>query len=440
MSIRISGLEIENVKKVKAFAFEPAPAGLTVIGGKNGNGKTSVLDSIAWALGGAKREPSNAQRAGAMNPPHIKLTLTNGLIVERKGKSSALSVVDPTGKRGGQALLDEFVSSFAIDLPKFLQASPKDKAQMLLNILGVGPKLAELDQQENTLYSQRHAIGQIADSKAKHAAELPEFPDTPDAPVSAMELIQQQQSILAKNGENQRLRAKYDSLQRDLATVNDIIIDLEAKLASRREQAAKLAADIMTAQKSVSEIQDESTAEIEASLESIEAINAQVAANQAKQRASDEAADYKAQRDALTAQIDAVRADRLALLDGAPLPLPGLSVIEGNLAYNGAQWDCMSGSEQLRVAVAIVRHDRPDCGFVLMDKLEQFDLDTLAEFGAWLEAEKLQVIATRVSTGEECSIIIEDGLPAGKTYTEVLHPLPAAEPVAAVNSSKDMEW
>lgn len=433
MSIGISALQIENVKRVKAFALEPTRAGLTVIGGKNGNGKTSVLDSIAWALGGAKREPTGAQRVGSMNPPHIKLTLTNGLVVERKGKSSALSVVDPTGKRGGQSLLDEFVSSFAIDLPKFLQASPKEKAQMLLNILGVGPKLAELDQEEQRLYNQRHAIGQIADSKAKHAAELPEFPDTPDAPVSAMELIQQQQAILAKNGENQRLRAQYDRLQNNLLGCRDQIRDLEAKLASLKEQEVLIVRDIETASKSVATIQDESTAEIEASLESIEAINAQVAANQAKQRATDEAADYKAQRDALTAQIEAVRADRMALLDGAPLPLPGLSVIDGNLAYNGAQWDCMSGAEQLRVAVAIVRHDRADCGFVLMDKLEQFDLDTLAEFGAWLEAEKLQVIATRVSTGEECSIIIEDGLPAGKTYTEVLHPLPEAAVATGYN-------
>ena len=49
-------------------------------------------------------------------------------------------------------------------------------------------------------------------------------------------------------------------------------------------------------------------------------------------------------------------------------------------------------------------------GFVLMDKLEQMDLDTLKEFGEWLQKEGLQVIATRVSTGDECSVIIEDGM------------------------------
>ena len=74
----------------------------------------------------------------------------------------------------------------------------------------------------------------------------------------------------------------------------------------------------------------------------------------------------------------------------------------------------MSSSDQLKVSVAIIRKLNPKCGFVLLDKLEQMDLDTLREFGAWLEAEDLQAIATRVSTGDECSIIIEDGYVKGE--------------------------
>ncbi len=91
------------------------------------------------------------------------------------------------------------------------------------------------------------------------------------------------------------------------------------------------------------------------------------------------------------------------------MPLPGLSVSEGELTYQGYRWDNLSGSDQLRVATAIVRRLHPQCGFVLLDKLEQMDLQTLQEFGSWLQAEGLQAIATRVSTGGECSILIEDG-------------------------------
>ena len=104
-----------------------------------------------------------------------------------------------------------------------------------------------------------------------------------------------------------------------------------------------------------------------------------------------------------------MRNDRRALLNGADMPLPELSVDNGELTYNGQKWDCMSSSEQLKTSAAIVRRLNPECEFVLIDKLEQMDRQTLEEFGAWLEKENLQAIATRVSTGDECSIIIEDG-------------------------------
>ena len=103
----------------------------------------------------------------------------------------------------------------------------------------------------------------------------------------------------------------------------------------------------------------------------------------------------------------------MALLNGADLPLPELSVEDGVLTYKGKHWRDMSGSDQLRVATAIIRRLNPDCGFVLLDKLEQMDMTTLTEFGRWLESEGLQAIATRVSTGSECQIIIEDGMVKG---------------------------
>ena len=91
---------------------------------------------------------------------------------------------------------------------------------------------------------------------------------------------------------------------------------------------------------------------------------------------------------------------------------------KGLLTYQGQQWDNLSGSDQLKVATAIVRAVKPQCGFVLVDKLEQMDLDTMREFSTWAESEGLQVIATRVSTGGECSIIISDGYAEGTEERE----------------------
>lgn len=400
--MKINKLEIENVKRIKAVKIEPTKDGLTIIGGKNNQGKTSVLDSIAWALGGERFRPSSAQREDSTIPPNLKIVMDNGLIVERKGKNSDLKVTDPSGQKGGQQLLNEFVEQLALNLPKFLEAGNKEKAQTLLNIVGVGPQLAEYEQKEAELYNQRLAIGRIADQKEKYAKEQPYFPDAPKELVSVSELISQQQKILTKNGENQRLRENLHRLEQEQQRIIEQLQELLAKQTEIDEQ-------VRIARLSAEDLHDESTAELEANISGIEEINRKVRANLDKDKAEEDAAEYKRQYAALTEEIQGVRQAKTDLLQNAELPLPGLSVMDGELIYNGRKWDCMSGSDQLKVSTAIVRKLNPKCGFVLLDKLEQMDLDTLKEFGQWLESEGLQAIATRVSTGDECSIIIEDG-------------------------------
>lgn len=412
MSIKINTLQIENIKRVKAVALNPAENGLTVIGGKNGQGKTSVLDAIAWALGGDRYRPSNPEREGSTLPPHIKLTLSNGLTVERSGKNSALKVVDTTGKRSGQQLLNEFVEQLAIDLPRFLQASNREKADTLLQVIGVGDRIHELEAKERDVYNRRRMIGQDADRKRKYADELPFYPAAPKELVSALDLIRQQQDILARNGENQRKRMRANQIEHEYGKAAAHVSLLKSQLAAAQKQLTQLEADLEIAQKDALDLQDESTEEVERSLQEIEQINIQVRANCDREKAEQDAAYYAQQYQELTAELEDIRHDKYALFNSAELPLPGLSVEDSELTYNGKKWDCMSGAEQLIAATAVVRAVNPKCGFVLLDKLEQLDADTLLNFGSWLEEQGLQAIATRVSTGPECSIIIEDGFAA----------------------------
>lgn len=406
-TMKINQLQIENVKRIKAVKVEPAANGLTIIGGNNNQGKTSVLDSIAWALGGEKYRPSQAVRQGSMAPPSLHIVMSNGLVVDRKGKNSDLKVTDPSGKKGGQQLLNEFISQLALDLPKFMESSASEKAKILLQILGIGDRLAQLERQETEQYNSRRAIGQIADQKEKFAKEQIYYPDTPKDIISPSELIKKQQDILAQNGENQRKRERLHWLEQENQKIND---QLETLL---KKQAA-IAGDLEMARKSAADLQDESTAELEASITNIEEINRKVRANLDKEKAEDDAREYRRQYDEWTNRLNDTRQQKIDLLRLAPLPLPELSVEDGELIYKGQKWDNMSGSDRLKVSTAIVRKLNPKCGFVLLDKLEQMDLDTLREFGAWLEAEGLQAIATRVSLGDECSIIIEDGYVVGQ--------------------------
>lgn len=416
--IKINKLEIENVKRVKAVSLEPTQNGLTVIGGRNGQGKTSILDSIAWALGGNKYKPSQPHREGSVLPPNLQISLSNGLEIKRDGKNSDLKVIDPSGQKAGQKLLDSFVEEFALNLPKFMESSNADKARTLLQIIGVGDKLAEFEKKEQELYNERLVIGRVADQKKKFAAEMTYFQEAPKELISVSELIQEQQAILAKNAENERLRGQRDSLKQRQA-------QLDSEIARLIEEKAKVDQQLDIAEKDALDLHDESTEQLEYSISNTEEINRKVRANLDKDKAEQDAQIEKEKYDNLSAQIDRIRLDKNQLLEDADLPLPGLSVAEGELLYKGQRWDNMSGAEQLKVSTAIVRKLNPECGFILIDKLEQMDLDTLKEFGQWLEQEQLQAIATRVSTGDECSIIISDGYSEETEQAAVIEAQPA---------------
>ena len=255
----------------------------------------------------------------------------------------------------------------------------------------------------------------------RHAPETPE--PSPKELVSASELIQQQQAILAINGENQRKRQNVRILEQNHFSKLQEVERLTDLLQAAQEQLEKITADLEIANTDALTLFDQSTEKLEQSITQVDEINRKVRANFDKDKAEQDAAEYRNQYDAMSAEIDDIRKEKSELLNNADLPLSGLSVADGELIYNGQRWDNMSGSDQLKVSTAIVRKLKPSCGFILLDKLEQMDMVTLNEFGKWLEEEGLQAIATRVSTGDECSIIIEDGYVVGEPIQAVQAPV-----------------
>lgn len=417
-NVKISALELENVKRIKAIQLVPTENGLTVIGGRNAQGKSSVLDAIAWALGGNRMKPQAPNRDGAESPASIHIELSNGLIVERKGKNAALKVTDSRGLKGGQALLDEFVGQLALDLPRFMVASDKERADYLLGILGVSDELNRIDGDIQKAYDERRWVGQDADRKAKAAEDMAYYADAPAETVSISELSAKLQRAMALNSENAAARDKvnrmYDELMRTEREIKELTAKLDALTLKHNEHIVTYNAEA----ERVHGLVDVATEHIKKAISEAEDINAKVRANQRKADAQRDAEQLAESRDALTKKLDALRAERVALLDNAGMPLPGMSVDGGVLSYNGHVWSDMSGAEQLRVATAIVRATKPECGFVLVDKLEQFDTQQLAEFAAWCEGQGLQVIGTRVATDDSCTVIIEDGSIVGQEVSQ----------------------
>lgn len=426
----ITALEFANVKRIRAVELTPAPTGLTVIGGRNAQGKTSCLDAIAFALGGERRRPTSLKNEDGISDPYLRVELTGGILVERKGKNSSLTVTDSTGVRQGQKLLDAFLSEFALDLPKFLALGEEQKALVLLQNAGLDLKLEDLATTERALYDKRRTVGQIATQKAAAAKALPEFGDAPDEEESTRELLDEITALAERNADRQRRRMEHTDTARRVQFAKDAADEAHRKVleAQRALEAAQHAhhdairrsTDLEQQFNALPEIEaDESDELLVARLKAAEDTNAKVRANLLKRQAQDEAADFQEQYAHLDLELSNIRDERRKLLAEINLPLPGLEIAwtdKGRpvLAYNNRRWDSMATSEQLKVGTAIAAAQNDRCGFVLLDRLEALDLGELKAFGDWLAERGLQAICTRVSTGGECSIIIEDGCVAAE--------------------------
>lgn len=404
-AVYINSLQIENVKRVEAVTIEVKDA-LTVIGGNNRQGKSSVLDAISWTLGGEKFKPSSPVREGA-EKASTKITLSNGMIVERYGKKGSLRVTTKDGRLGGQQILNEFINQFALDIQGFMDQTDKEKAKTLLKILDVD--LDEIDALEKEKFDERTAVGREAERAKAHASSLPHHPDAPKELVSAGDLADKISAALEHNASGAKLEDEIIQLQAGIDKYEAEIKELQAKIEKLTTLRSGALGRLSACEEMLSKFEPVDIEGLRKQMHEIDSINQRVRDNKRHDEAMTEAEAKQSKYDELTEEIEQIRSERASLLESAKLPLPGLAVEDGCLTYNNQKWDCMSHSEQLRVATSIVRAIQPQMGFVIIDKLEAMDIPTLKEFGAWLEAEGLQAITTRVSTGDECSIIISNG-------------------------------
>lgn len=407
--VQIVALQAERFKKLTAVTLNPTATGLTVVGGKNRQGKTSVLNAIMFGLGGDKHKPTDVQKRGTKGSAAIRLELSNGLVVERKGMNSSLYVTDADGMKGSQGLLNKFVEQLALDLPRFMRSTSKEKAHVLLKIVGVGDRLDKLDAQEKEIYAERRD----ADRDYKRLeTELNGMPKDPDAPKDLVSIQTLTNDIAAGELAHREYDAKRHEGERittSITGMKDRIEEINSQLAEAKEQLEVLIGQHKANEEAVAAFEVPNLVPIREQLAGAEEINERVRANEARRKKERVVSVAKAGVDELNEHLTNTRADRDGILKEANMPLEGLSVVDGELVYNESVWDGMSTADQMMVAASIVQKINPQCGFVLLDDLESMDLETMKAFGKWATDHDLQIIATRVSTGGECTIIIEDG-------------------------------
>ena len=421
---RIVKLEAENVKRLRAVTITPDGAVVT-IRGDNGAGKTSVLDSIEYALAGEKSHPAEPIRRGA-EKARIVLETDDGLVVERRwtAKGTYLEVRTKDGAKysSPQKLLDGLVGRLSFDPLAFLREKPERQAEVLRQLVGVDFSL--LDGRRKQAFDARTDVNRrLAAAKARLDA-IPVV-EAPDAPVSAADLVAEHDARRAAQEQNEAKRRELAAAKDRYREVERRIGEGKAKIAAFEEQIADaralLAADErdledakqrgQAARIAVEALVDPDMDEIPRRLREVEAVNERVRAKKARAALVAELATAEAEAAKLTTAIEEVDAQKAAALEQATFPIPGLGFGERVVTFNGLDLSQASAAEQLRVSMAMGLSLNPKLSIVLLRDGSLLDAKSLSLITKMAEDAKAQVWLEIVSKGPT-GVVIEDGMVA----------------------------
>lgn len=424
---QIVELTSQNVKRIRAVHIVP-DSPLLVLGGDNEQGKSSVLDSILYAIAGTSTLPPLPIRDGG-DSAEVVLKLDNGWTIKRSFTPTAsylkITAADGAVYPSPQNLLDDLHGKTAFDPLAFLRLDPKKQVETLRKLVGLD--FTAQDAQRKALYDKRTTVNARVTEMRGQVAGLPEHKDAPAAEVSSAAILAEIEKAQTHNAEQTRLSAAVTSAQsactqsaEAIARSNASIAALEKQLTAARAQLAKdvkadevATAALGVANKALLSFNPIDTTALKTQLASCEATNAKVRANAARAKAIAEGIAKKAEADALTAQIDALDQAKKDALAAVEFPVEDLSFADDMITYQNLPFSQASSAAQQRVSVAIGAALNPKLRVMLIRDGSLLDAKNLAALRETATELGLQIWLERVSKGEECSVIIEDGSVVG---------------------------
>jgi hypothetical protein len=411
--MKIIELYSENVKRLRAVTISPTDP-VVVIGGNNGQGKSSVIDSIFYALGGKDALPLKPVHEGATHAT-IRVTLDD-FTVERRIAPDRSSSLRITGKDGGklaspQALLDRIVGDLTFDPLAFAKMKPPAQVEALRKVAGLDEKFATLDRQRAAKMEARTLLGRDVDKLAGSLATMPRIEDAPRAEVDVGGLMAQLREAQAARDSAASQKAKLRNAEEEIRQCEESIADLESQLRTLQEALAgwKTYRDKQSAY--VASLPDHAPtiAAIEAQIAGASEANRKHLHNQQRAKIAQEHDQAKAAYETLTAAIRDIAAQKEALLAAAAFPVPGLSFNADGVTMNGQPFEQASAAEQLRASVAMGAAVNPELKILLVRDGSLLDADSMRMLAEMAKESDMQVWLERVGAGDENAIIIEDG-------------------------------
>ena len=424
--MKIVSISATNVKRLKAIEITAPDENVIIIAGKNGAGKSSVLDTMQYGISGASERPGKPIRDGETTA-EVVLDLGD-LRVQRVWTTSGtyLHVTAPDGAeyRSPQKIMDSLHGKVALDPSRLINMSDEKRNTILANIAGID--ITSIDAEYNKAYEDRKETGKYLRScRARTDALSAPEDDLPETTTSVVELSEQLQDATARHNEHTRnveqMEAEASRVQPLRGEASRIEVEIQAlteQIERKRERLETISDDIKNI---ILHVREQRRILNDVVLPNIEDIRQQIVSVESVNRMVTEATVYRQsmhelqevleeynRRDTAVHEVIQRRRDIMA---NASYPIEGLSLSEDGKSalFRGIPWEQLSSSDKLRISLGLAMEMDPHLRVILMREGSLFDDENMRIIREMAKEKDFQVWVERVDDSGEIGIIIEDG-------------------------------
>lgn len=436
--MKILRFTAENIKKLKVVSITPTGA-VVEITGANGSGKTSVLDAIFYALGGAKDIPSQPIRRG-QTKAHVALDLGDITVIRKFSKDTGTSLV-VEAKNGAryptpQRMLDELFGKLTFDPLAFSRMEPKKQLEQIRSMVKLELDVDQLDLDNASNFQQRTDLNREIKSLDAQGFGFTFPDDTPDEEIDISKLAGELEEIAKKNAaivneqarrtrialeisdrtrEAERIRINKQKLEREIQALQSTVDECEKNAKAIDAEADQVRIELNSLP-AIGESLDSS--EIRTLMSQAQAINQAVGRKKQQSAIFASAKARRAKVDELTEAMAARTNAKQKAIAEAKMPIDGLSFGDGEVVYNDLPFSQASAAEQLRISVAVAMAANPKLRVLRIEDGSLLDEKSMKILGEMATAADYQVWIERVDTTGKVGIVMEDGSVKGAPVPE----------------------
>jgi len=422
-------LNVENFKRIQAVEIEPT-GNVTIVGGLNEQGKSSLLDSISVLLQGKTTKIPEPVRKGTK-----KATITgeiqkdswdafDDMIITRTITAAGnwyVKVQDKNGRayKSPEGMLKEIFGE-PIDPVEFVRMTSAERVETLKRITGLD--FSDLDAKRKEYYDERVLTGrevkQIEGSVKGFEAY---YPDVPEEKVSVTALLEDLAMIQEGNRENDKKRegletvaGEIESAEQHLFEMREELQRIQTKIVETQLFYDDLNTNHLSIQKEVEGLVDADEQEIKDQIAKVEETNTKIDSNVKFDKETEKLEQKKYAYQMLTSKLQKIEDDKKEQLSKIDFPVDGLSFNESDVLYNDLPFNekQLSSEELLRVSFAIAIAARPNLKNILIREGSLLDENNLKLIGKMAEDAGIHVFVEVVSDGTDgkATILIENGV------------------------------